>query len=92
LTSPSVDRSTQSSKRSTLYEGLRLDGQQRIGGLLLEPMGFHFAGRDLREPLNEMLAARGFVSEFEAPIWAAQLGPRRRLAIAITPPLEAHDP
>lgn len=78
-------------RAAMLIEGLRLDGPQRIGGLILEPMGHHFAGRDLREPLNEMLAARGFVSEFEAPIWAAQLGPRRRLALVLTPPLEADD-
>jgi len=56
----------------------------------LEPVPIEtgFAGRELRQTFNDLLAAHGFVSAFDQPCWGAQLAPRRPLAFVMTPPVE----
>jgi hypothetical protein len=78
---------------AALIEGLRLDEPTRVAGLVLAPVPHEggFAGRELRETFNALLADSRFVSEFGRPAWGAQLGPRRRLCFVATPPIEAPD-
>jgi hypothetical protein len=61
-----------------------------MGALVFEPVPIEsgFAGRELRQTFNDLLAARGFASAFDQPSWGAQLAPRRRLAFVTTPPVE----
>lgn len=61
-----------------------------MGALVFEPVPIEsgFAGRELRQTFNDLLAARGFVSLFDRPSWGVQLAPRRRLAFVTTPPVE----
>jgi hypothetical protein len=77
-------------RSAALIEGLRLDGPFRVGALVFEPVPVEdgFAGRELRQTFNDLLASSGFVSEFDRPGWAMQLAPRRRLAFVATPSAE----
>jgi hypothetical protein len=77
-------------RSAALIEGLRLDDALPIGALVVEPVPLEggFAGRELRQTFNDLLAAHGFVSTFDRPGWAVQLAPRRRLAFVATPPVE----
>lgn len=77
-------------RSAALIEGLRLDHALQIGALVVEPVPFEggFAGRELRQTFNGLLAAHGFVSTFDQPGWATQLAPRRRLAFVATPAVE----
>jgi hypothetical protein len=80
-------------RSAALIEGLRLEDSLSVGALVFEPVPYEagFAGRELRQTFNDLLAARGFVSEFDRPMWAAQLAPRRRLAFVATPPVEVDE-
>lgn len=77
-------------RSAALIEGLRLDDALPIGALVVEPVPHEggFAGRELRQTFNDLLAAHGFVSTFDRPGGAMQLAPRRRLAFVATPPVE----
>lgn len=77
-------------RSASLIEGLRLEGPLSVGALRFEPVPHEggFAGRELRQTFNDLLAARGFVSDFDRPSWAMQLAPRRQLAFVATPPVE----
>jgi hypothetical protein len=77
-------------RSAALIDGLRLDDALPIGALVVEPVSLEggFAGRELRQTFNDLLAAHGFVSSFDQPGWAMQLAPRRRLAFVATPPVE----
>lgn len=77
-------------RSAALIEGLRLEDALPIGALIFEPVPYEsgFAGRELRQTFNDLLAACGFVSEFDRPGWATQLATRRRLAFVATPPVE----
>jgi hypothetical protein len=77
-------------RSAALIEGLRLDDALPIGALVVEPVPHEggFAGRELRQTFNDLLAAHGFVSTFDRPGWAMQLAPRRRLAFVATTPVE----
>jgi hypothetical protein len=78
---------------AALIEGLRLDEELRVGGIVIAPVDLDhgFAGRELREPMNALLAERDFVSVFDRPIWGAQIGPRHRLSFAVAPAIEVPD-
>lgn len=80
-------------RSAALIEGLRLEESLSVGALVFEPVPHEagFAGRELRRTFNDLLAARGFVSEFDRPMWAVQLAPRRRLAFVATPPVEVDE-
>jgi hypothetical protein len=75
---------------AALIEGLRLDGPLEVGALVFAPVPIEsgFAGHELRQVFNDLLAEHGFVSVFERPGWAMQLATRRRLAFVTTPPVE----
>lgn len=77
-------------RSAALIDGLRLDNALPIGALVVEPVPLEggFAGRELRQTFNDLLAAHEFVSSFDQPSWAMQLAPRRRLAFVATPPVE----
>lgn len=77
-------------RSAALIEGLRLENALPVGALVFEPVPIEsgFAGRELRQAFNDLLAARGFVSAFDRPTWGAQLATRRRLAFVTTPPVE----
>lgn len=77
-------------RSAALIEGLRLDVSLPIGALVVEPVPLEggFAGAELRQTFNDLLASHGFVSEFDRPGWAMQLAPRRRLAFVASPPVE----
>lgn len=80
-------------RAAALIEGLRLDEPTHVAGVLVSPVPHEggFAGRELRETFNALLADHGFVSEFERPQWGVQLAPRRRLCFVSAPPLEVPD-
>jgi hypothetical protein len=75
---------------AALIEGLRLDGPLEVGALVFEPVPIEsgFAGHELRQMFNDLLATHGFVSAFERSGWAMQLATRRRLAFVTTPSVE----
>jgi hypothetical protein len=75
---------------AALIEGLHLDRPLEVGALVFEPVPIErgFAGLELRQVFNDLLAAHGFVSAFERSGWAMQLATRRRLAFVTTPPVE----
>jgi hypothetical protein len=77
-------------RSAALIEGLRLEDALPIGALVVAPVPHEggFAGRELRQTFNNLLAAHGFVSAFDRPSWAMQLATRRRLAFVATPPVE----
>jgi hypothetical protein len=77
-------------RSAALIEGLRLENPLPIGALVIAPVPLEggFAGRELRQTFNNLLAAHDFVSEFDRPSWAMQLATRRRLAFVATPPVE----
>lgn len=80
-------------RSAALIEGLRLDEALSIGPLVVEPVPHEggFAGRELRQTFNDLLAARGFVSMFNQSGWAMQLAPRQQLAFIATPPVEVEE-
>lgn len=77
-------------RSAALIEGLHLDDALPIGALVVVPVPHEggFAGRELRQTFNDLLAEHGFVSAFDRPSWAVQLATRRRLAFVATPPLQ----
>jgi hypothetical protein len=77
-------------RSAALIEGLRLESALPIGALVVTPVPYEggFAGRELRQTFNNLLAEHDFVSEFDQPGWAMQLATRRRLAFVATPPVE----
>lgn len=77
-------------RSAALIQGLRLENELPVGALVIEPVPLEagFAGREVRQTFNDLLAARGFVSAFDRPTWAMQLAPRRRLAFVATPATE----
>ena len=77
-------------RSAALIEGLRLENALPIGALVVTPVPYEggFAGRELRQTFNNLLAEHDFVSEFDQPGWAMQLATRRRLAFVATPPVE----
>lgn len=81
-------------RSAALIEGLRLDDELSVGALVVVPVPLEagFAGRELRQTFNDLLAAQGFVSVCERPTWGAQLATRRRLAFVATPPVEVDQP
>lgn len=62
----------------------------QVGALVFEPVPYEggFAGRELRQTFNDLLAAHEFVSAFDRPSWAMPLATRRPLAFVTTPPVE----
>ena len=77
-------------RSAALIEGLGLDDALPIGALVVVPVPHEggFAGEELRQTFNDLLAAHGFVSAFDRPGWAVQLATRRRLTFVATPPIE----
>ena len=80
-------------RSAALIEGLRLENELPVGALVIAPVPLDggFAGQELRQTFNDLLAAKGFVSTFDRPTWGAQLATRRRLAFVATPPTEVDE-
>jgi hypothetical protein len=77
-------------RSAALIEGLRLEDALPIGALVVAPVPHEggFAGQELRQTFNDLMAAHGFVSAFDRAGWAMQLATRHRLAFVATPPIE----
>ena len=80
-------------RSAALIEGLRLEDNLPIGALVVAPVPYEggFAGQELRQTFNDLLAAHGFVSGFDQASWAVQLATRRRLAFVATPPVRVDE-
>ena len=77
-------------RAAALIEGLRLEAPITLQPFVVTPVSpdRKFIGRDGRGIFNAELAAAGFVTSVDQPTWAAQLWPRRQLALAVSSAVE----
>ena len=75
-----------------LLEGLRLEREVMLPPFTVRQVPDRYFGAEGAAILNEQLRTLGFVTEVPRPIWGAQVGPRHRLAVALTQELEVDDP
>ena len=75
---------------AALIEGVRLEAPVTLEPFVVRPVlsDGKFIGRDGRDIFNAELADAGFVTSVDQSTWAAQLLPRRQLALAVSSTVE----